>query len=136
IGYCLLSLSMINLIRRDQVNRLAHLEQALDVLGDDRFEHLDLKLQLLGNRLLTLAILDRFTEAERTLGQARDLAERLAGYDGVARFHAPAAVLYYWTGRWDDALVEVDAARDLAGNPKAAPLADAVVALIAVHRDD
>jgi DNA-binding CsgD family transcriptional regulator/tetratricopeptide (TPR) repeat protein len=135
IGYSLLSLSTTALMRRDQTARLAHLDRALGVLGDD-LEHLELRLLLLGNRTLALSILDRFGEAAQTLADARDLAERRAGYRGLARFHAPAAVVHFWTGRWDDALAALDAASDLPDNPRVAPIAAGIVALIACHRDD
>jgi DNA-binding CsgD family transcriptional regulator/tetratricopeptide (TPR) repeat protein len=135
IGYSLLSLSTTALMRRDQTARLSHLDRALDVLADD-MEHLELRLLLLGNRTLALSILDRFGEAERTLADARELAERRTGYAGLARFHAPAAVLHLWTGRWDDALAELDTAGDLPDNPRVAPIAAGIVSLIACHRDD
>jgi DNA-binding CsgD family transcriptional regulator/tetratricopeptide (TPR) repeat protein len=135
LGYSLLSLSTTAMMRRDQVARLSHLDRALDLLADD-MEHLELRLLLLGNRTLALSILDRFGEAERTLADARGLAERRSGYAGLARFHAPAAVLHFWTGRWDDALAELDAAGDLPDNPRVAPIAAGIVSLIACHRDD
>jgi DNA-binding CsgD family transcriptional regulator len=135
IAYCLFNLSTTCLMRRDQPTRLDYLDRALDVLGDEP-EHLELRLLLLGNRMLALSLLDRFADAEYTLGAARDLAERRDGYAGVTRFHTPAAILHFWNGRWDDALAEVDAARDLADNPRIAPMAAGVVALIACHRDD
>jgi DNA-binding CsgD family transcriptional regulator/tetratricopeptide (TPR) repeat protein len=135
IGYCLLSLSTTALMRRDQTARLAHLDRALDVLADG-MEHLELRLLLLGNRALALSILDRLDEAERTLADARDLAGRRSGYAGLARFHAPAAVVHFWTGRWDDALAELDTAGDLPDNPRVAPIAAGIASLIACHRDD
>jgi DNA-binding CsgD family transcriptional regulator len=122
-------------MRRDQTVRLFHLDRALEVLADD-LEHLELRLLLLGNRTMALSILDRFTEAEHTLADARDLAERRTGYAGLARFHAPAAVLYFWTGRWDEALAELATAGDLPDNPRVAPIAAGIVSLIACHRDD
>ncbi|WP_203981200.1 ATP-binding protein, partial [Planosporangium flavigriseum] len=135
LGYSLLSLSTTALMRRDQAARLFHLDCALDVLADD-MEHLELRLLLLGNRTLALSILDRFDEAERTLADAHALAERRTGYAGLARFHAPAAVLYFWTGRWDEALAVLDTAGDLPDSPRLAPIAAGIVSLIACHRDD
>ncbi|NJC68139.1 helix-turn-helix domain-containing protein [Planosporangium thailandense] len=135
IGYSLLSLSTIALMRRDQAARLSHLDDGLELLADD-LEQLELRLLLLGNRTLALSILDRFGEAEQTLAAARDLVDRRTGYAGLARFHAPAAVLHFWTGRWDEALAELDAARDLPDNPRVAPIAAGIVSLIACHRDD
>ncbi|MGC9666272.1 ATP-binding protein [Planosporangium sp. 12N6] len=135
LGYSLLSLSTTALMRRDQPTRLDHLDRALDVLADGT-EHLELRLLLLGNRALALSILDRFDEAERTLAAASDLADRSTGYAGLARFHAPASVVHFWTGRWDEALVELDTAEDLPDNPRVALIAAGIAALIACHRDD
>jgi DNA-binding CsgD family transcriptional regulator/tetratricopeptide (TPR) repeat protein len=135
IAYCLYNLSSTYLMRRDQPTRLEYLDRALDTLGDDP-EYLELRLLLLGNRMLALGLLDRFADVEKTLGAARDLAERRDGYAGVTRFHTPAAMVHFWSGRWDDALAELDAAGDLADNPRLVPTVAAIVSLIACHRDD
>ncbi len=135
IAYCLYNLSTTRLMRRDQPTRLEYLDRALDALGDDP-EYLELRLLLLGNRMLALGLLDRFADVEQTLGAARELAERRDGYAGLTRFHTPAAMVHFWSGRWDDALAELDAAGDLADNPRLVPLAAAIVSLIACHRDD
>jgi DNA-binding CsgD family transcriptional regulator len=44
--------------------------------------------------------------------------------------------VHFWSGRWDDALAELDAAGDLADNPRLVPTVAAIVSLIACHRDD
>jgi DNA-binding CsgD family transcriptional regulator len=135
IAYCLYNLSTTCLMRRDQPTRLEYLDRALGTIGDDP-EYLELRLLLLGNRMLALGLLDRFADVEQTLGAARDLAERRSGYAGVTRFHTPAAMVHFWSGRWDDAVAELDAAGDLADNPRLVPTAAAIVSLIACHRDD
>jgi DNA-binding CsgD family transcriptional regulator len=135
LGYCLFALSTVHLVRRDQVARLGYLDRALAVLGDD-LEYLDLRLLLLGNRAFALHLLDRFGEAEKALGEARDLAERRTGQAAPARVHLPAAVVYYCTGRWDDALAELNAAGYLADHSRHASVASGLAALVACHRDD
>jgi DNA-binding CsgD family transcriptional regulator len=135
ISYCLLSLSTIKVFRRDGAARLAYLDRALEAIGDD-LRYLDLRLLLLGNRAFALLLIECFADAEATLQEARDLAERRSGYAGLARIHLPAANVYYMTGRWDDALAEIDAASDLPENPRHAMMVAGIVALIACHRDD
>jgi DNA-binding CsgD family transcriptional regulator len=135
VGYSLLSLSTIALIRRDQTARLSYLDRALGVVGTD-LDIVDLRLLLLGNRAFALMLLDRFAAAEATLREARELAERRTGYVGMARFHLPAAVLAYWQGRWEDALAELDAASDLPDNRRHALMVAGMRAVIAWHRDE
>jgi DNA-binding CsgD family transcriptional regulator len=45
-------------------------------------------------------------------------------------------VVYYCTGRWDEALTELATAGYLADHPRSAPVAAGLAALIACHRDD
>jgi len=135
LGYSLFALATVALVRRDQTARLGYLDRALAVLGDD-LEYLDLRLLMLGNRAFALHLLDRFTEAEKAVGEARELAERRTGQRAPARVHLPAAVVYYCTGRWDEALAELAAAGYLADHPRHGSVASGLAALIAVHRDD
>ncbi len=134
-GYCLFALSTVALVRRDQTARLGYLDRALAVLGDD-LEYLDLRLLMLGNRAFALHLLDRFTEAEKAVGDARELAERRTGQTAPARVHLPAAVVLYCTGRWEEALAELATGGYLADHPRHGTVASGLAALIAVHRDD
>jgi DNA-binding CsgD family transcriptional regulator/tetratricopeptide (TPR) repeat protein len=134
IGYCLFGLSTVHLVRRDQTARLGYLDRALAVLGDDP-AYLDLRLLMLANRAFALHLLDRFTEAEKTLDEARRLVER-AGQSAPTRLHLPAAVIAYCTGRWDDALAELAAAGTFPDSPRHAAVVAGLAALIACHRDD
>ena len=135
IGYCLFGLSTVYLVRRDQSTRLAYLDRARSVLGDD-LEYLDLQLLVQANRVYALHLLDRFAEAEKTLDEARQLAERRAGQNVPVRLRLPTAVVAYCTGRWDEALDELAAAGELGDSPRHASVAAGLAALIAGHRDD
>jgi hypothetical protein len=90
---------------------------------------------------LTLQNLDRLDEAGRTLAQSRRLAGELGLPGGP---HIAAAVQYYWLGRWDEALAELDSV--VHDGPEITfygvrqrgliRLLHGIAARIAAHRDD
>ncbi|HEV7649813.1 MAG TPA: BTAD domain-containing putative transcriptional regulator [Actinophytocola sp.] len=91
-------------VRRDHQQALALVDRAIGAVG--RHENLAAKhLELLGNRTFTLQNLDALAEVDRTLAAATAIAGRHALPPGL---RAAAAVHDYWTGRWEDALVELD----------------------------
>ena len=91
-------------VRRDHAAALDDVDQALRVLGDDP-GYADLRSFAVDGRIFTLQNLDRWPDAESTLRQARDSAQRSGGPDRTT--WVTAAVLRYWLGQWDDALAEL-----------------------------
>jgi len=134
IGWALQSLSTVYAVRRDEPGRLACVDRALDVLGDDP-EYTDLRLLHLANRMYSLTVLDRMAEAETTLASLRALAERF-GDARLASLHHPAATLYFFVGRWDDALVELAGIADVPEDRALTGMVHGLAALIAARRDD
>ncbi|HEV7979873.1 BTAD domain-containing putative transcriptional regulator [Amycolatopsis sp.] len=137
--------SLQDLWRFESVNRrheraLVHIDRALEVVRDN-LDLVDFQLALLDNKVFTQHNLDRLEDAGRTLIEADDLATR-RGLPGGLRL--PAATHWFWLGRWDDALVQLDAVvRDgpeitLYGLRQrwGILLLHGVSALIAAHRDD
>ncbi|MGM1060517.1 BTAD domain-containing putative transcriptional regulator [Saccharothrix sp. Mg75] len=128
----------VEAVRRDYPRAVAHLDQALDVVGTD-VSLTDLRLLLLDNRIFTLQCLDRLDEAGRNLDLAFEVAGRTTP---VAGLHLAAAVHQYWLGGWDEAVARLDGVlRDPGftgfGLREGAPvLLHGVAALIAAHRDD
>ena len=117
---------------------LALIEQALATTPDG-MDGLDLRLLLLGNRLQRLVILDRFAEVETAAKEVLLLAEN-AGTARFAAIRVSAAQAYFTTGRWDDALAELEPAAELAtdltnNRPKLIVL-HGLAALLAAHRED
>ncbi len=103
-AHALTDLWVIRSVRRDHAVALDYVDRALRVLGDDP-EHADLRSYALDSRTFTLQNLDRWPEAERTLHQAREFAQRSRHPDRPTA--VTAAVLRYWLGQWDDALAEL-----------------------------
>jgi DNA-binding CsgD family transcriptional regulator len=103
-AHALTDLWLSHSIRRDHAAALDYIDQALRVLGDDP-GYADLRSFALDDRIFTLQNLDRWPEAELTLRQARESAQRSGSPDRTT--WASAAVLRYWLGQWDDALAEL-----------------------------
>jgi DNA-binding CsgD family transcriptional regulator len=103
-AHALTDLWLSHSVRRDHAAALAHVDQALRVLGDDP-GYADLRSFAVDGRIFTLQNLDRWPEAEVALRQARDSAQRGGGPDRAT--WVGAAVLRYWLGQWDDALAEL-----------------------------
>ncbi|WP_157440707.1 BTAD domain-containing putative transcriptional regulator [Actinokineospora inagensis] len=132
------TLWLIHSIRRDHHQALTWVDRALDEVG----AHPELRFDLLDNRMFTLQNLDRLTEAEDSLRAAREVA---AGNNLPAGMQVSAAVHHYWTGRWDEALAELDTVTEdgpaitfygLREPGPAALLLHGVAALIACRRGD
>jgi tetratricopeptide (TPR) repeat protein len=141
IAHSLQTLWLVHSIRRDHEQALHHVDSALAAVGD-RAGLTELRLDLLDNRMFTLQNLDRLADAEATLRSAREVAARR---DLPTGLQVSAAVHHYWTGRWDEVLLELDAAAE--GGPAttfygmrepgpAALLLHGVAALIAGRRND
>ena len=68
----------------------------------------DLRLLLQINQAVTLGNLDRYDEALAAAGQARQLAGQVGTAMRRTQAHSALGQLLFETGRWDDALAEVD----------------------------
>ncbi len=108
-AHALTDLWLSHSIRRHHAAALGYIDQALRVLGDDP-GYADLRSFAIDDRVFTLQNLDRWPEAEITLGQARESAQRSGGPDRTT--WVTAAVLRYWLGQWDDALAELSSDED------------------------
>jgi DNA-binding CsgD family transcriptional regulator/tetratricopeptide (TPR) repeat protein len=142
-AHALTDLWLSHSVRRDHAAALGYIDQALGVLGEDP-SHADLRSFALDGRIFTLENLDRWPEAELTLRQAREFAQRSGSPDRAT--WAVAAVLRYWLGQWDDALAELGSDEQDEQNAPgltfsflrerwSALLVHGVAALIAGHRD-
>jgi DNA-binding CsgD family transcriptional regulator len=139
-AHALADLWLSHAVRRDHAAALGYVDQALQVLGDDP-GYADLRSFAVDGRIFTLQNLDRWPDAELTLRQARESAQRSGSPDRTT--WVAAAVLRYWLGQWDDALAELSTDEgDAPGLTYTflrerwpALLVHGVTALIAVRRD-
>jgi DNA-binding CsgD family transcriptional regulator len=131
-GYALQALSKVDSRRPDHPRRLSCIERALLVTANDP-QTTDLRVTLLGDKTSELARLGRQAEAIDAAQQALQLAEQ-TGTPRLRIIRIVLGLLFYEAGRWDDALSELELANTHSAD-SAAHLVDAVLVLIAAHRD-
>ncbi|RSM77653.1 SARP family transcriptional regulator [Kibdelosporangium aridum] len=134
--YMWLTASML----RKHPEALEHINAAIAAISG-RTELADLLISFLDNKMFTLQNLDRLDDAGQTLDVARHLVSRVNLPSGP---HIAAAVHYFWLGRWDEALADLDSV--MRDGPEITfyglrqhgviRLLHGTAALIAVHRDD
>jgi DNA-binding CsgD family transcriptional regulator len=96
----------------------------------------DLRLLLQMNKALTLGNLDRYDEALAAAGQARRLADQVGTTFRLAQAHCVLGQLLFETGRWDDALAEVEIVPEDLKEPGAACCDLGIAAVIRFHRGE
>ncbi|MEE6263922.1 ATP-binding protein [Plantactinospora sonchi] len=142
MGYALTDLWMTESVRRRHRSALDLVDRALRVLGDEP-DHADVRMFALHARVFTLQNLCRWADAEAAVRQASQVARAPGNAVGAAT-GVTAAVLLYWTGRWDDAIAELSSVDEdgpgitYAGLRERGPtmLRHGVAALLAVRRED
>ncbi|MET7856115.1 AAA family ATPase [Streptomyces sp. NPDC005318] len=138
IGYARHTLAMTRVVRQDIEGALDHLTRGIPLTGSDP-ELLDLRLMMQNNQVTMLHSMDRFTQAREVLADARALAER-TGAPRLGLCVGRAADVAFDTGRWDDALAELesisDADRHLTYYPWLGVHAHSIAAVVGAHRDE
>jgi DNA-binding CsgD family transcriptional regulator len=110
-------------------------DRALTVTqGDPALTDLRLLLQI--NKALALSDLDRYEEAFAAARQARRLAGQVGMVIRLVQAHAALGQLFFDTGRWDDALAEVEVLHEDLKEPIAACSDLGIAAVICFHRDE
>ena len=107
-GYAGHALFLASMAQSRDAEALAHLDRGLASLGGDP-ESVELRVLMLGNRIIALANLDRVEECDGTLREVLGLAER-AGTWRLTNIRITAAGLCYERGSWDEALVHLGSA--------------------------
>ncbi|MEV4320370.1 BTAD domain-containing putative transcriptional regulator [Actinocrispum sp. NPDC049592] len=140
-AHALQTLWLVKSVYRDHSAALSHVDDAIAAVRG-RADLAGMHLDLLDNRMFTLQNLDRLAEAGHALTTAREVA---ATYALPVGLQVSAAVHHYWTGQWDDALVELDTVTEdgpaitfygLREPGAAMLLLHGVAALIAARRDE
>ena len=96
----------------------------------------DLRLLLQVNKAVTLGCLDQYEEALAVAGQARHLADQVGTAIRLAQAHDALGQLLFETGRWDDALAEVESVPENLKEPGAACGGLGIAAVICFHRGE
>jgi DNA-binding CsgD family transcriptional regulator len=110
-------------------------DQALTVThGDPALTDLRLLLQI--NKAVTLGNLDQYEEALATARQATYLADQVGTVIRLAQVHSAMGQLLFETGRWDDAMAEVEALQEDLKESSAACCDLGIAAVICFHRGD
>ena len=96
----------------------------------------DLRLLLQINQAITLGDLDRYDEAFAAARKARHLASMAGTVVRLTQAHSALGQLLYDTGRWAEALAEVQALDEALKEPGAACCDLGIAAVICFHRGD
>jgi len=110
-------------------------DRALAVTQDDP-ALTDLRLLLQINKAVTLSDLDQYDEAFAAARQARHLADQVGTVIRRSQAHAALSQLLFDTGRWAEALAEVEAVHEDLKEPIAACCDLGIAAMICFHRGE
>lgn len=141
IAHALQTLWLVESVRRNHRGALRYVDDAI-VAVDGAPELAGMHFNLLDNRMFTLQNLDQLDEVDVALTTVDELTVKYALPVGP---QVSAAVHHYWTGRWDEALLELNTVAEdgpaisYSGLVDPGPnglLLHGVSALISLHRHD
>jgi DNA-binding CsgD family transcriptional regulator/tetratricopeptide (TPR) repeat protein len=128
-------LTIVCSVKGQTAEALVLLDRALAVAqADASLTDLGLLLQI--NKAVILGNLDRYEEAFPAARQARDLAGQVGTTIRLAQAHGALGQLLFATGRWDEAMIEVQALHEDLKEPAAAVHELGVAAAICFHRGE
>ncbi|MFE0020978.1 AAA family ATPase [Amycolatopsis sp. NPDC059021] len=134
-GWALHVLSLVAMMRGEWIEALPLFERAMAVAhGEPALTELRLLLRI--NQAVTLGALDRYPEALAAAGRARELADRTGSVVRLTQAQSALGQLLLGSGRWDDALAEVDVVPDDLKDPSVACCDHGVAAIIHFHRGE
>ena len=135
MGWALLMMALVTSVRGRMPDALPLFDRALAVTQADP-ALTDLRLLLQINQAVTLGNLDRYEEALGVAGQARHLADQVGTAIRLAQAHAALGQLLFQTGRWNDALAEVEILPENLKAPAVACCDLGIAAVISFHRGE
>jgi tetratricopeptide (TPR) repeat protein len=135
MGWALLMMAIVTSVRGRMTDALPLFDQALAVTQADP-ALTDLRLLLQINKAVTLGNLDQYEEALGVAGQARHLADQVGTTIRLAQAHAALGQLLFQTGRWDDAMAEVEILPENLKEPAVAGCDLGIAAVVSFHRGD
>ncbi|MEO6089848.1 MAG: BTAD domain-containing putative transcriptional regulator [Umezawaea sp.] len=141
IAHALQTLWLVESVRRDHQAALRYVDDAITAVVNSP-ELAGMYFNLLDNKMFTLQNLDQLDEVDTALATVDELTVK---HGLPAGPQISAAVHHYWTGRWDEALLELNTVTEdgpaisYSGLIDPGPnglLLHGVSALIALHRHD
>jgi DNA-binding CsgD family transcriptional regulator len=135
MGWALHVLTIVTGVRGHVADALPLFDRALTVTQSDP-ALTDLQLLLQINKALVLGDLDRYGEALAAAGQARDLADQIGTAIRLAQAHGALGQLLFATGRWDEALTEVQIVPGNLKEPTSGCTDLGIAAVISFHRGE
>jgi DNA-binding SARP family transcriptional activator/tetratricopeptide (TPR) repeat protein/DNA-binding transcriptional regulator YiaG len=135
IGWALHVLTIVATMQGQTTDALPLFDRALAVTQANP-ALTDLRLLLQINQAVALGDLDRYEDAFAAARQARHLADRVGTVVRLGQAHSALGQLLFDTGRWDDALAEVEALHDDLKEPAAVCCDHGVAAVICFHRGE
>ncbi len=135
MGWALHVLAIVTGVQGQMTDALPLFDRALTVTQADP-ALTDLRLLLQINKAVTLGYLDRYEEAFAAARQARRLADQVGTVIRLVQAHSALGQLLFDTGRWDDALAEVEVLHEDLKEPIAACCDLGIAAVICFHRGE
>jgi DNA-binding CsgD family transcriptional regulator/tetratricopeptide (TPR) repeat protein len=135
MGWALHVLTIVSAVQGEMSDALILFDRALSVTQADP-ALTDLRLLLQINKAVMLGCLDRYEEAFAAARQARDLAGQVGTTIRLGQARSALSQLLFETGRWDDALAEIEVARADLEEPAAVCNDLGIAAVICLHRGD
>jgi DNA-binding CsgD family transcriptional regulator/antitoxin (DNA-binding transcriptional repressor) of toxin-antitoxin stability system len=135
IGWALHVLAVVTGLQGQAADALPLFDRALTVTQADP-SLTDLRLLLQINKAVALGGLDRYEEAFAAARQARDLADQVGTVIRLVQARCALGQLLFDTGRWDEALAEVEVLPEDLKEPIAACSDLGIAAVIRFHRGD
>ncbi len=135
MGWALHVLALVATVQGHLTDALPLFDRALAVTQTDP-ALTDLRLLLQINKAVTLGGLDQYEQAFAAAGQARHLADQVGTAIRLAQAHGALGQLLFETGRWDDALAEVEIVPENLKEPAAACGELGIAAVICFHRGE
>ena len=133
-GWALNVLAIVAAIRGSLLDALPLYERGLAVTETDpALADLGMLLQI--NKAVTLCNLNRYEEALTTAERARQLADQVGTPFRLGQAHGILGQLFFETGRWDEALAEIEAVPMDLKEPGAACIDLGISAVIGFHRN-
>ncbi|ADJ49854.1 LuxR family transcriptional regulator fused with ATPase domain [Amycolatopsis mediterranei S699] len=134
-GWALHVLSLVAMMRGEWTEALPLFERAMATAsGDPALTDLGLLLRI--NQAVTFGALDRYPDALAAAERARERADRAGSVVRLTQAQSALGQLLLGSGRWDDAVAEVDVVPDDLKDPSVACCDHGVAAIIHFHRGE